>query len=215
MRERPVTVREIEKLEEEVAVFGDDIVIPTDCRELFVEALEVLHFKVNERKSFWTGKFRESCGVDSYDGVDVTPVYWKTFFNGRPESLASVVGTVNNLYNRYLMNASLRLASTLPTAHLATVVTGSGVFGLESRSGQDNSHLQRRWNPHLHRFEVKALGTLSRQHRTATNDETALLQYFTEAPEPTTMWTHGVLQRPQLKTRLRWVSADSLGSPPS
>jgi hypothetical protein len=215
MRKRPVTVREIERLAEEVAVFGDDIIIPVDCRELFVETLEVLHFKVNERKSFWTGKFRESCGVDSYDGVDVTPVYWKTFFNGRPESLASVVGTVNNLYNRYLMSASLRLASTLPTARLAKVVTGSGVFGLESRSGTDNSHLQRRWNPHLHRFEVRALATISQQHRTATNDETAILQYFTEAPEPTTMWTHGVLQRPQLKTRLRWVSADSLDSPSS
>lgn len=212
MRNRPVTVREIEKLEEEVAVFGDDIVIPVDCRELFVETLEVLHFKVNERKSFWTGKFRESCGVDSYDGVDVTPVYWKTFFNGRPESLASVVGTVNNLYNRYLMNASLRLASTLPEARLAKVVTGSGVFGLESRSGVDNSHLPRRWNQHLHRFEVRALGTISQQHRTATNDETAILQYFTEAPSPTTKWVHGVLQRPQLKTRLRWVSADSLVS---
>jgi hypothetical protein len=66
VREEAVTERNIRKLEGSVAVFGDDIVVPVDSRELLVRGLEILDFKVNLAKSFWTGKFRESCGVDSY-----------------------------------------------------------------------------------------------------------------------------------------------------
>jgi hypothetical protein len=111
-----------------VAVFGDDLVVPVDCRELLVETLEVLHFKVNVHKSFWGANFRESCGVDSFRGVDVTPVYWKTFYDGGPESLESVIGTVNNLYKRWLMCASERLSWTLPCSQLAMVDTRSGAW---------------------------------------------------------------------------------------
>jgi hypothetical protein len=208
------TLGTIRSLKGQVAVYGDDIVVPVDCRKLLVETLEILDFKVNDRKTFWGANFRESCGVDSFRGVDVTPVYWKTFYDGGPESLESVIGTVNNLYKRWLMNASMRLSWTLPCSQLAMVDTRSGVTGLQSRSGLDNSHLKRRWNPGLQREEVLVRRLSGRQHRTATNDDTALLQYFTEAPEPTTKWTHGIMQRPQLKNRLGWVSADTLGPQP-
>jgi hypothetical protein len=208
------TLGTIRSLKGQVAVYGDDIVVPVDCRKLLVETLEILDFKVNDRKTFWGANFRESCGVDSFRGVDVTPVYWKTFYDGGPESLESVIGTVNNLYKRWLMNASMRLSWTLPCSQLAMVDTRSGVTGLQSRSGLDNSHLKRRWNPGLQREEVLVRRLSGRQHRTATNDDTALLQYFTEAPEPTTKWTHGIMQRPQLKNRLGWVSADALGPQP-
>jgi hypothetical protein len=209
-RRLPVTLGAIRSLIGSVAVFGDDIVIPTECRELFVDALEVLHFKVNTNKSFFGENFRESCGVDSFRGVDVTPVYWKTFYDGGPESLESVIGTVNNLYKRWLMNASARLSWTLPLSQLAMVDTRSGVTGIQSRSGLDNRHLQRRWNQDLQREEVRVRCLRAKQDRTATNDDTALLQYFTEAPEPTTRWSHGIAQRPQLKNRLGWVSVHSL-----
>jgi hypothetical protein len=193
-----------------VAVFGDDLVVPVDCRELLVETLEVLHFKVNVHKSFWGANFRESCGVDSFRGVDVTPVYWKTFYDGGPESLESVIGTVNNLYKRWLMCASERLSWTLPCSQLAMVDTRSGVTGFQSRSGIDNSHLRRRWNRDLQREEVMVRLLRQKVTKTATNDDTALLQYFTERPEPTTRWSHGIMQRPQLKNRLGWVSVHSL-----
>jgi hypothetical protein len=193
-----------------VAVFGDDLVVPVDCRELLVETLEVLHFKVNIHKSFWGANFRESCGVDSFRGVDVTPVYWKTFYDGGPESLESVIGTVNNLYKRWLMCASERLSWTLPCSQLAMVDTRSGVTGFQSRSGIDNSHLRRRWNRDLQREEVMVRLLRQKVTKTATNDDTALLQYFTERPEPTTRWSHGIMQRPQLKNRLGWVSVHSL-----
>lgn len=57
-----------------VYVYGDDIIIPSEHYELVTEALEAFGLKVNFDKSFVRGKFRESCGCDAYQGVDVTPV---------------------------------------------------------------------------------------------------------------------------------------------
>jgi hypothetical protein len=64
-----------------VFVFGDDIEVPTECVEGVVDDLESFGLRVNRTKSFWRGAFRESCGVDAFNGVNVTPVRWKTTFN--------------------------------------------------------------------------------------------------------------------------------------
>lgn len=59
-------------------VFGDDIIIPAECVENVINDLESFGLLVNKEKSFWRGGFRESCGVDAFNGVNVTPVRWKT-----------------------------------------------------------------------------------------------------------------------------------------
>jgi len=61
-----------------VFVFGDDIIIPSENAEEVINDLESFGLLVNRTKSFWRGAFRESCGVDAFKGVDVTPVRWKT-----------------------------------------------------------------------------------------------------------------------------------------
>jgi hypothetical protein len=61
-----------------VFVFGDDIIVRSECAEIVIDALESFGLLVNRSKSFWRGAFRESCGVDAFNGVDVTPVRWKT-----------------------------------------------------------------------------------------------------------------------------------------
>jgi len=204
------TLRNIRSLIGEVAVFGDDIVIPTDSRAFFVKSLEILYFKVNYNKSFWTGKFRESCGVDSFGGVTVTPTYWKTrYTKDRPESLASVTECSNNFYQKFLLHTSSYLASTLPR-HIARVAMRSGVFGLKSRLPVRNIRLQARYNPYLQRDEIRVLTMISSQSRSATNDDTALLQYFTERPSPFNKWKHGVASYPRLLAKLGWVPVESI-----
>lgn len=58
-----------------VSVFGDDVIMPTqsyeEVRNLFVDC----GFLLNEKKSFATSYFRESCGMDAFGGVVCTPVY--------------------------------------------------------------------------------------------------------------------------------------------
>lgn len=57
------------------AVYGDDIIIPTQCASLLIALLGFLGFVPNKDKSFVDGPFRESCGADWYLGQDVRPVY--------------------------------------------------------------------------------------------------------------------------------------------
>lgn len=59
-------------------VFGDDIIFPSECAEFVINDLESFGLLVNRTKSFWRGAFRESCGVDAFNGINVTPVRWKT-----------------------------------------------------------------------------------------------------------------------------------------
>jgi len=83
-----------------VRVYGDDIVVPTIHVESVKNALETFGFKVNTGKSFWTGKFRESCGKDYYDGVDVSITKLRRNIpNNRSDAseLVSLVSTRNQL----------------------------------------------------------------------------------------------------------------------
>jgi hypothetical protein len=57
----------------DVYVFGDDIVFPSKYYEGAVNGLVRSGAKPNQTKTFRRGFFRESCGVDAYSGVDVTP----------------------------------------------------------------------------------------------------------------------------------------------
>jgi len=72
---RQLTRKDLFNLMGKVRVYGDDIIVPVDYVGCVIEELESFGFKVNSSKSFWNGKFRESCGGDYYDGHWVTPVY--------------------------------------------------------------------------------------------------------------------------------------------
>jgi hypothetical protein len=61
----------------DVSVFGDDIICPTSSAPDVIAALSFLGFATNKRKTFITGRFRESCGGDYFKGLDVRPHYLK------------------------------------------------------------------------------------------------------------------------------------------
>lgn len=64
-------------------VYGDDIVIPVSAHALLVEVLEWCGFSVNQSKSFCSGPFRESCGADWFEGIDVRPFYLRDKISDR------------------------------------------------------------------------------------------------------------------------------------
>jgi hypothetical protein len=202
-RKLRVSIHDLMSLIGEVTVFGDDIIVPVDCRELVCEALEVLDFKVNTSKSYWNGMFRESCGVDAYRGVDITPVYWRSPATCEPDAIVSAVEVRNSFYKRGYWAVAEHLTSTIPRAGLPTVRIGSGVFGFATFGRARLDGLFRRTNVFLHRDEVRCLGVRSKRQIREIRDESVLLQYFTENPEPFTAWQGGVGLRP--KIRLSWV----------
>lgn len=69
--------------EDEVSIFGDDIILPSEAYPLLVEVLDWCGFEVNTKKSFSTGPFRESCGADWFMGSDVRPYYLKDVVSER------------------------------------------------------------------------------------------------------------------------------------
>jgi len=105
MLERPLDRKTIKSYVGNVRVYGDDIIVPIDCVPYVSSVLARLGFKINASKSFWTGKFRESCGGDYYDGVDVTPVRVRRLFpssRNDVEEVQSLVALRNLLYERGL-----------------------------------------------------------------------------------------------------------------
>lgn len=68
---------ELTSSEGEVSVYGDDIIVPVGANQLLQEVLCACGFKVNRKKSFATGSFRESCGKDYFSGISVRPCYIK------------------------------------------------------------------------------------------------------------------------------------------
>lgn len=58
-----------------VSVYGDDIVVPVKAAGMLAKVFAWFGFKVNAKKSYWSGGFRESCGKHYYYGADVTPFF--------------------------------------------------------------------------------------------------------------------------------------------
>lgn len=61
----------ISKAVRSISVFGDDIIVPTCFVQDVIKVLVSIGARPNPDKSFWTGRFRESCGGDYYAGEDV------------------------------------------------------------------------------------------------------------------------------------------------
>jgi len=75
-----------------VWVYGDDLVVPTEYAEPIMSVFRTYGLEFSEDKCFTTGPFRESCGVDSLSGVDITPVRARFFpDSGQKTPLCSVV----------------------------------------------------------------------------------------------------------------------------
>lgn len=70
-------VRRLDADEFNVRVYGDDIIVPSEAYDLLVEVLTYCGFSTNSAKSFKGGPFRESCGKDFYDGLEVRPFFQK------------------------------------------------------------------------------------------------------------------------------------------
>lgn len=62
---------------DQVYVYGDDIILPTEHSSSFVALLTLTGFSTNKRKTFVSGPFRESCGGDYFNGQAVRPYYLK------------------------------------------------------------------------------------------------------------------------------------------
>jgi hypothetical protein len=125
-----------------VRIYGDDIIVPTEHVPAVIGRLEAFGLLVNRSKSFWTGKFRESCGKEYYDGHDVSVVRSRRPFPASRQCVPEVVSLVslrNQLYFAGCWGTVKRLDSEIRKLikHFPTVSETSSVLGRHSFLGYE------------------------------------------------------------------------------
>lgn len=180
---RPINIKQVQRAARRVRVFGDDIIIPTDCLDVLKVELTRLGLKVNYDKTFGIGKFRESCGVDAYDGYDVTPVYTSVRpFKSKPESILSNIDVHNNFLLEGYEHVSKyirRTVSSVGRYAIPEVATDSGQVGWISFTETGyNERFRSRYNPNLCRREYRIDRPRGRTTRVPPTLGAGLLEYF-------------------------------------
>jgi hypothetical protein len=154
-----VSFANLRKVCKRTYVYGDDIIVPTDQAATVLDYLQKYNCKVNIAKTFVSGSFRESCGMDAYDGYEVTPVYVRRHFPEgwhQAKELISLVSTASSFYLKgYWRTASFCYAMAEKiSGPLPWVSDDSEGLGRISFLGLRSSE---RWNYKYHRLEVKAV----------------------------------------------------------
>lgn len=181
-----------------VTVYGDDIIAPNHAYHAIKLVLHECGLKVNDTKSFFEGNFRESCGMDAFNGVDVTPAYHLESYDGSPSSMATTVEVSNNFHKKGLWRTSDSVMNLLPPKELKLLMVLGGEdegLGLFSYCGSSYKHLKKVYNRDLQREEYKVLGVSSRIDKTLGTGWSNLTQYFTERPSADFQWSSGQVSR--------------------
>jgi hypothetical protein len=152
------TREDILSLRGRVRVYGDDIVVPVDSVDSVISYLGALGLKVNKSKSFWNGKFRESCGGDYYDGEWVTPVRIRRMLPSslkQADEVISLVSLRNQLYFagywqtcEWLDRRLSNLLGAYPVVHPTSPILGRhSVLPYEAECYDEDTHspLVRGW----------------------------------------------------------------------
>jgi hypothetical protein len=155
------SVASIRRCMNEVFVYGDDIIVPTHEVEAVVTMLQEFGNVVSKKKSFTKGFFRESCGMDAFKGVDVTPVYLRNPIPNSMDStnaIISCVETANLLAIRGLYSAASYLRSRIEaiTGNLPVLNKDSEGLGWWA-DGFAEKECKVRFNKRLQRLEVRTL----------------------------------------------------------
>jgi hypothetical protein len=162
----PVTLPNIRYLMRDTYVYGDDIIIPVDEVDSVIDTLRLFGNVASRSKSFWKGRFRESCGMDAYDGREITPTYIRQLLPNRKRETAAVISTVsaaNQFYKKGFTHTALYLVKTVHAVlgqKLPRADENCGGLGWDFNEFDYSPDLfskRSRFNPRLQRVEVRTL----------------------------------------------------------
>jgi hypothetical protein len=183
MLNRRLRKEDITSFLSQVRTYGDDIIVPVSLVQYVIRSLEAYGLVVNKGKSFWAGRFRESCGKDYYAGVDVSVVRCRSLFPSSRTDVQEVVSTValrNQLYLAGLWKSVRYLDKMLERIiPFPAVESTSSLLGKISFLG----FTAEKWDSDLQRPLVKGVvlkHTLPNSHLDGYG---ALLKYFLKRGE--------------------------------
>jgi len=204
-------MRSLRIVAKDVYVYGDDIIVPADEVDFVIDWLEGFNLRVNHDKSFWTGKFRESCGAEYFDGTWVTPVYARQILRDKmmDPSLQSWVSLGNQLLHAGFWKASSvvrheverRTGFGLPVAHEDTPGLSWNSFIPSSYGGR-----KERWNTELSRRQVRTIVYRPVSRKDSLDGYPALLKIALQPSlERDVNHLHESVRRGAVAASLRWV----------
>lgn len=181
---RPLDRSDFTTLRSEVRVFGDDIIVPVDYVHEVISSLQTFGFVVNERKSFWNGKFRESCGKEYYSGHDISIVKLRQVFPTSLRDAKQVISLVsfrNLCYQHGYWNTCKWLDSFIRKIlpYFPDVLAESPALGRICSLGFESE----RMDPDLHRPLVKACVVSARSPVNSIDGQSALLKVFLQGDD--------------------------------
>jgi len=182
----------------DVYVYGDDLIVPATEAPAICDDLEAFGLKVNRHKSFWTGQFRESCGVDAFGGRPVTPVYLRRACptdRGDVSGLISSIATANQLWLAGYESAARLLRKQVEglTGPLPAVVEESPCMGW---AGDSDFLPPRRVNRRLQRVEYRCWSAASVRRSDPLSGYGALAKCLRRLEKPEPRWRRGEGQYP-------------------
>jgi hypothetical protein len=200
-----------------IRVYGDDIIVETKYAHAVVHWLTRVGLKVNTRKSFLEGNFKESCGVDAYMGVDVTPTYLRYRPDDSsvdPNIIASLVSTSNQFWLKGLYTTSAVLQNEVEERlkkRLPLVSQTSGVLGWHTHRDYFSAH---KWDSRLQRLITKAFRLVTLKRSDKLDGYGALLKFY---HVPLIGRDKDHLEKTSIrfrnKLRLCWVPTEGISQP--
>jgi hypothetical protein len=182
----PLTYKTIKRFAGKVRVFGDDIIIPKEYVSSVVESLEHFGAKVNRAKSFWNGKFRESCGKEYYDGHDVSVVKIRQVLptqRQHAEQVLATVSTRNQFYElglwrtcAWLDEYLVRLLGRYPIVPDTSQLVGRISRSFDPTAKYDQTSQQ--WDRDLQKPKSRAYVSSAISPVDILDGEYALLKFF-------------------------------------
>ena len=162
-----------------VHIYGDDIIIPTDMVHSVCDTLEHFGARVGADKSFWIGRFRESCGREYYDGFDVSIVKARRELPSSRKCVPEVISYVslrNQLYQAGYWKTVTKIDSHIQRMikHFPFVTEDSSVLGRTSFLGYETQKMSET----LHAPMVKGYVVSSRLPLDYLDGPGALLKFF-------------------------------------
>ena len=162
-----------------VRVYGDDLIVPVELVPSLIRLLETYGLKVNTAKSFWTGKFRESCGADWYAGESVSPVRLRIPLPEKRCHVDQIISGIrfhNRLFEAGYFSTAEDVAKELRSLmFIPAVPVGSELLGIMT---YNYSEVEVRFSPTLHRPEIKSLVARQRKPKDNLDGYGALSKFF-------------------------------------
>jgi hypothetical protein len=184
---RPMTKRTIAGFRGRVRVYGDDLIVPVEYVPSVIASLETYGLKVNAHKSFWTGKFRESCGKEYYNGYDVSLSKARAMLPASRSDVQEIISTVS-LRNQFYKAGMWQTVKWLDTEVLEKVIPFPGVDETSPALGKwsfGQPYQVDRLHGDYQSPLVRGMVVVSKKRQSSTDDIWALLKWFLkEGDEP-------------------------------